>query len=69
MVFIPAYILILFFTIIIDYVAGLIIEGAAGWRRRFYLALSIISNVGVLAIFKYYGFMYENIEGLAAFLH
>ena len=34
MAFIPAYILILFFTIGIDYVAGILIENAAGTRRK-----------------------------------
>jgi alginate O-acetyltransferase complex protein AlgI len=57
MAFIPVYILILFFTIFIDYFAGLLIEDARGARRRFYLLLSILANVGVLALFKYYNFL------------
>ena len=60
------YILILFFTIIIDYYAGLLIEGAHGRRRKWYLVLSLVANVGVLAVFKYYNFLNGNISGLAS---
>lgn len=62
--FIPAYILILFFTIIIDYVAGILIEKTEGPKRKWYLTMSIIANVGVLAIFKYYNFFIGNINDL-----
>ena len=34
MFFIPKYILILGFTVVVDYIAGLLIEGARGTRRR-----------------------------------
>ena len=37
MAFIPVYILILFFTIAIDYVAGILIENAEGKRRKSWL--------------------------------
>jgi hypothetical protein len=56
MAFIPAYILILFFTILIDYVAGIQIEKATGARRKQFLILSLVANLGVLAVFKYYNF-------------
>jgi alginate O-acetyltransferase complex protein AlgI len=56
MAFIPIYILILFFTIIIDYAAGILIEKAEGRKRKIYLIVSIISNIGILCLFKYYGF-------------
>jgi hypothetical protein len=54
MAFIPVYILILFFTIAVDYVAGILIEDAEGRRRKMFLLMSIVANVGVLAIFKYF---------------
>ena len=63
MAFIPVYILILFGTIVIDYIAGILIEQASGSRRKLYLAMSIIANVGVLAVFKYYNFFAVNING------
>jgi D-alanyl-lipoteichoic acid acyltransferase DltB (MBOAT superfamily) len=62
--FIPVYILVLFATIIIDYIAGIYIEKAQGKQRKKYLIISIISNVGVLAIFKYYNFFIENVNTL-----
>jgi D-alanyl-lipoteichoic acid acyltransferase DltB (MBOAT superfamily) len=61
MAFIPYYILILAFTIFVDYVAGIMIGGAAGARRKLYLVASILANVGVLAVFKYYAFIDENL--------
>ncbi|MBK9422761.1 MAG: MBOAT family protein [Bacteroidia bacterium] len=64
MFFIPEYILILFVTIIIDYFAGILIENAKGNQRKKYLLLSLIANIGVLAIFKYYNFLNDNISEL-----
>ncbi|MEP7262887.1 MAG: MBOAT family O-acyltransferase [Bacteroidota bacterium] len=61
MYFIPVYILILFFTIIIDYIAGIYLEDAKDHRRKkFYLAWSLVANIGVLAVFKYYNFFLDN---------
>ena len=62
LVFKPEYILILFFTILIDYWAAIWIEKAEGTRRKALLVVSLISNIGVLAIFKYYNFFNTNIE-------
>lgn len=56
MVAFPVYILILFGMIIVDYFAGILIDGSEGKKRKIWLIVSIISNVGVLAIFKYYDF-------------
>jgi len=69
MAFIPVYILILFFTIGVDYVAGIAIEGARGSRRKLFLVASIVANVGVLAFFKYFNFLNANLAALAQFLH
>ena len=67
--FIPIYILILFFTIIIDYAAGIWIENAEGRRRKLFLLASIAANVGVLAVFKYYNFFAGNVNELLASMH
>lgn len=56
MVFVPQYILILSFLIIIDYVAGLVIEPAQGVRRKIFLIVSLAANIGMLAFFKYFNF-------------
>lgn len=68
MYFIPKYILILGFTIVIDYIAGILIERAEGRRRKLFLGWSLVANVGVLALFKYFNFLNENLFSLAAFL-
>jgi len=63
---IPAYLLVLFLIIGIDYLAGRMIEANKGTARRFYLGLSILSNLVVLALFKYHDFFVENINMLSA---
>ena len=60
MAFIPIYIVILGFTIIVDYFAGILIEKSKGQTRRLFLICSLIANIGVLAIFKYYNFINTN---------
>jgi alginate O-acetyltransferase complex protein AlgI len=63
--FIPVYILILFFTIVIDYFAGIYIARAKDKRRRKQLLLlSLVANIGVLAVFKYYNFFIGNMNDL-----
>jgi len=63
MSFVPSYILILFLIILIDYFAGLSIEHVTDkMLRRFYLAFSVVSNICLLAFFKYFNFINQNIE-------
>src|SRR6187402_1408442 len=69
MAFIPVYILILFFTIAVDYAAGILIEDAQGTKRRMFLIMSIVANVGVLAIFKYFNFLNANARAIAEVFH
>ncbi len=64
MAFVPIYILILFFTIIIDYYAGIFIENAKGRKRKWWLIASLVANIGVLAIFKYYNFLNDSFSFL-----
>ena len=68
MAFIPIYLSVLFFMIVVDYIAGVFIESSQGTRRRIYLIVSIFSNVGILAIFKYYTFLNNNLALLGHFL-
>ncbi len=63
MVFVPVYILILGFTIVVDYFAGIWIEQNQR-QKKLLLALSIIVNVGCLAFFKYFNFLNENLSML-----
>lgn len=64
MVFVPIYILILAFTIIIDYFAGIFLEQSTGIRKKRILIISLIANIGVLAVFKYYNFFNQNLTEL-----
>ena len=64
MAFLPIYILILGFTIVIDYFAGIWLEETSGKKRRLFLILSLIANIGVLAVFKYYNFLNGNLSTL-----
>ena len=69
MAFVPVYILILGFTIVIDYFAGIFIEQAQGKRRKWLLIVSLVSNIGVLFVFKYFNFFNANLKGLAEAIH
>jgi alginate O-acetyltransferase complex protein AlgI len=62
MYFIPVYILILVFTIVIDYFAGIYIERSAGRRKKMILLASLIANLGILCVCKYYNFFVDNIN-------
>lgn len=63
MVFKPVYLLILFGTIVIDYIAGIWIEQSADPRKKkALLIISLLSNIGILAFFKYYDFLGDSIN-------
>ncbi|WP_235985750.1 MBOAT family O-acyltransferase [Mucilaginibacter segetis] len=69
MYFKPAYILIIFFTIIVDYCAGILIQNSTGATRKLYLILSLVTNIGVLAFYKYFNFLVGNLNFLASAVH
>ncbi|GAB2520368.1 MBOAT family O-acyltransferase [Spirosoma aerophilum] len=62
MAFVPIYIVILGFTIVIDYIAGIYIEKTSGRKRKLFLICSLSANILVLAIFKYYNFLNESFD-------
>lgn len=69
MAFVPVYILILAFTIVVDYFAGMLIERSAGRNKKVFLLCSLVANIGVLCMFKYYNFINDNITALLGSLH
>jgi D-alanyl-lipoteichoic acid acyltransferase DltB (MBOAT superfamily) len=58
MAFVPVYIFILFATIIIDYFAGILLENAKE-KRKLLLTITVVVNILVLCIFKYYNFFLD----------
>jgi alginate O-acetyltransferase complex protein AlgI len=68
MAFVPKYILILIVLILIDYTAGLFIESAEGRRRKALLVVSLCANVSMLAFYKYFNFVNDNVAALAHML-
>jgi D-alanyl-lipoteichoic acid acyltransferase DltB (MBOAT superfamily) len=70
MFFKPIYILILVGTIVIDYFAGIwIARQPTKRKKRYLLMLSIMANVGVLAVFKYYNFIVINLNEAIETMH
>jgi len=65
----PWYLGVILFTTVVDYFSGRLIESSATpAARRRWLWLSIASNLGFLAAFKYTGFALGNGESLARWL-
>jgi len=64
--FVPKYILILLITIIIDYSAGILMERYSDQpkRKKAFFVTSITSTLLVLFIFKYLGFINDNVVWL-----
>src|SRR5258708_4138841 len=66
MSFVPAYILILGFVILIDYFAGIYIDASGTPRRKkTLLVISLVANLSLLFFYKYFNFASENLETLA----
>lgn len=82
MAFVPWYVFILVFLIVIDYVLGLALDPTSatfpicsdsllkktGNIRKALLVTSIVANIGTLFIFKYFDFFNENIAALATWI-
>ncbi|PYG89156.1 D-alanyl-lipoteichoic acid acyltransferase DltB (MBOAT superfamily) [Ruminiclostridium sufflavum DSM 19573] len=69
MAFVPKYIFILAFTIFIDFFVGIALEKIDGEKRKLFLIISILSNIGILFVFKYFNFFNSNIVKVADFFH
>ena len=62
MAFIPKYILILFFVILIDYFSAMLIEITKSKTKLLILVVSLLSNFTLLCFFKYFSFINENLQ-------
>jgi len=67
MAFVPIYLGILGLTIVIDYFAGIYLERFQGGAKKMFLGCSLLANLGVLAIFKYYFFFTDNVNALSSY--
>jgi D-alanyl-lipoteichoic acid acyltransferase DltB (MBOAT superfamily) len=54
------FLLLLYFSAVLDYNVGLAIARDEA-RKRMYLGFSLLGNLGMLAVFKYYNFFVENV--------
>jgi D-alanyl-lipoteichoic acid acyltransferase DltB (MBOAT superfamily) len=64
MAFIPAYMLVLAATIVLDYYMGLKIAEHTGRRRLLYVQVSILFTCLILLVFKYYNFFAYSVRNL-----
>ena len=58
----PIYVLVMIFSIIINYVCGLKIKTDDEKSNKMVLVLGIVLNLGLLGFFKYAGFLIDNIN-------
>jgi alginate O-acetyltransferase complex protein AlgI len=59
------FLFLLLFVILIDFTCGLLIHHSrTKFMRRFFVIMSIVSNLGLLAYFKYTGFLINTINDL-----
>lgn len=66
--YIPKYIFIMFFIVLWDFYTGLAIERAQdSKKKKLFLAASILGNLGILVVFKYFNFINFNLTEILAF--
>ena len=52
----------------VDYFIGLALVNSEGKRRRLYLLISVFTNLGLLATFKYFGFFSDSLRVLLSWI-
>ena len=65
----PIYVIVMLISTMIDYFAGLIMNKYEGRKvpRTICLIVSVVMNLGLLGVFKYSGFIAENINAIAGY--
>ena len=63
----PIYVVVMIISTMIDYFAGLVMNHFEGRKipRRICLIVSVVMNLSLLGVFKYSGFIAENINAIA----
>lgn len=63
----PVYALLILMSTVVTYACGLLIERAEAHKtKKSFVVVAFLCNLGILVIFKYSGFLVENINGLLA---
>lgn len=57
----PKYVFLMLACVLINYICARLIDGASGRGRRGYLFVGVALNLGILATFKYLGFLVEQL--------
>ncbi len=66
----PKYALLMLFSTIVTYLSGILISRSKTKKeKKIWVALSIIINLLILTIFKYYSFIIENITSVFKFIN
>lgn len=59
----PEYALLIIFSTLVDYIVGIKIEkSVTKLKKRIFLAISLITNIGTLVFFKYFNFFSNTIQ-------
>lgn len=61
------FITLLLFSTCVDFFLAKRIETSQGMRRKIFLYISLVTNLGLLIFFKYLYFLHDNIAGVASF--
>ena len=67
--FIPIYLLLILYVIVVNYSSGIFIDKGKGIIRKLLLTLSIILNLSVLFYFKYFNFFANSLTNFAQLIH
>lgn len=64
----PAYALLISFSTVVTYLAAILIENRPALKKRF-LWISLIINLGILFVFKYFNFINESVFEFLQIFH
>lgn len=66
----PGYLLLMIMSVVVNFVAGkLIAAQKTKWARKAWLVVGIVYDLGWLILFKYLGFLIENLNALFGAMH
>ena len=66
----PGYLLLMIMSVVVNFVAGNLIEAQkTKWARKAWLVVGIVYDLGWLILFKYLGFLIENLNALFGAMH